>query len=153
MKYEKTIRVSEFRRETFRGVDLFDLREVDTPKSIEEIEPDCEEQGAGGLRFFKLFDNDNYCFEKIVVEDSEFRKIDFKSFGSNFEAFLLEYDFFKKDFVVTASLNFVKSDFNSLLKDEAIESVTEKIIEEWGLLDFDRDFIKTFFDDFPESEE
>lgn len=93
-----------------------------------------------------MFDNDGDLIANVAVDINDFYDIDFKSYGSNFEAFLSEYDFFSKDFVATSSLNFVKSDYVGLTKLDAIADVEEKIVEKFGITEFDHNFIETFFD-------
>lgn len=146
MRKEVKIKTSEYRKESFYLCDKYDLRDLPTPKSVEKVKPDCEDQNTG-MHFFKLFDENNDLIDKIAVEDSDLFKLSFKNYNSNFEVFMSEYDFFTKDFIAVSSKNFVKSDYIDYTKEDAIESVKDEIIERFGVLDFDDDFIKTFFDD------
>lgn len=145
MRKEIKVRMSEHTHETFYFYDKYDLRELPTPKSVEKIKPDCEDMNSN-LDFFKLFDDDGDLIANVAVDINDFYDIDFKSYGSNFEAFLSEYDFFSKYFVATSSLNFVKSDYVGLTKLDAITDVEEKIVEKFGITEFDHNFIETFFD-------
>lgn len=134
----------------------FDITDIDELSSnidcYKEVETDCEDRNDN-FRFFELYDEEGDLINRIAIERDELNKVEFKNHGSTLEITLLNYSFTESRFIPYYSFDVVKSDYIFCLRGEAIDMVSNKIVEEFGTTNFSSEKIETFFDDLLTEEE